>query len=581
MRRINTSGCGWAISGGTYTCQGLPKLDIVFGTTSIVGSTVDGTVYDQFDRLPQHIEGFRMTLSPILDMGGTAISPEVPELACRVNFDPFDDSTGSVLNTGSDLTVNDLLKNTGFIDMYNNGPGYKDKFYVSVSGTTYHMVNDSDYPTYTDSAVMEPGALEPMLDTQFGPVQIDMPPTPDLTTDAIIYSLAGLQSWRHTIDTRVSNTYVNASETGMANLQNAINQQGPCSQFNIEANPPSGSLYTTVIGAPGFREYPTYTITGGTVKVDGVTLPNRVEDFTPAGAIFDAYLDVFRYNNILGATITTTDSSPTNLPQSIKPATGTFDHLKFEYIGSVRSVTTADGPISGSTAWQLYEIEQGDCIYEITIGGGTGGGSTCTQEYYGAFMVDVAPGTSVGTAAVEITGVDGAWENDSYVPKAGYICYNGVSCGLVGTASIASVSPGSNIWLEAHGPGVAPTYTTEDAPTEDTPPAYRVRLARIPTFITKYTTKLEGTPTFDNEYKDEVMTVPAMFAPGSAVTPNEEDGGHTGTLTPGETGTIYEVIDNTCTGYYQIGLPATYTAVDEPEVVQIHHGDVYVDGRWL
>jgi len=637
MRRIKTAGCGWSISDGTYTCHGLPKLDIVFGTTSLVGSTVDGIVYDQFNRLPQHIEGFRMTLSPILDMGGTAISPEVPELACRVNFDPFDDSTDSVLNTGSDLTVNDLLKNTGFIDMYNNGPGYKDKFYVSVSGTTYHMRDDSDYPIYTDSAVMEPGALEPMLDTQFGPVQIDMPPTPDLTTDAIIYSLAGLQSWRHTIDTRVSNTYVNVSETGMVNLENAKNQAGPCSQFNIVAVPSATASFATVIGAPDFSDYPSYMITGGTLTVDGVLLPKEVEPFSPPGAIFDAYLDVFRYNNILGATITTTDPSLPNLPISLPPSTGVFEHLKFEYIGSVRSVTTANGPISGSTAWKLYEIDQGDCIYEITIGGGTGGGGP--YEYDGPFKVTVS-GSESGVT-VEVTGIDHIMDGDHWKTMAGHITFAGLWDSGIIANTWTSAFPTSqlleggeaDVFLRVAALTTTTTTTTESevttpvivtdeeqnqevvyntttdtsystgyayyvntfpgwsqpepkdpgqtvTVTESAP--YIVRLAKITgvSMVIDHTTNT-GTPQQDPDVEGIVPeTAEDLAGVGADVSYNTTSAeGPAATITGG---TIHLVEGGTCTGFSVIGeTVSVWYKASGGNVKQVQHGDVYVDGRWL
>lgn len=398
MKRIGESGCGWlriegsTVEGSTasYYCSGLPKLDIVFGTTSITGSTIEerDLTYDHFDRVPQKIEGFRMTLSPILNMSGTTSGDvlEVPELTCRVDVDPFDELPDCVLNTDPALSYNALTANTGFLDLYNNVDSYHEQFYVTVDGTTHHMVNDSDYPAYTVDDQMGPGILEPMLNTQFGPVAVDMPPTPDLTTDALIYSLAGLQSWRHTIDGRVSNNYINAVDYGLIGLDNARNQRGPCGNFNISVeNQPA-----EVLGIPRhFDEVtPTYSVGSGIITLNGVP-GTTISGVSNIAAPFSAYLDVSED----GAVVMIVSGSP-----YLSPEMQVAEHT-YIYIGSVRRVDALqDFPIVGSTTFSLFEINQGDCIDQVRTEYGSN-----AKAYPGPFLVT---GSTLSDASYMVTGFD-------------------------------------------------------------------------------------------------------------------------------------------------------------------------------
>ena len=130
----------------------------------------------------------------------------------------------------------------------------------------------------------------------------------------------------------------------------------------------------------------------------------------------------------------------------------------------------------------------------------------------------------------------------------------------------------------------------QNLPPTTTPPSYDVRLARIHSFATSYTTELD--PTYMAEEPDfdaKGMIKPVLtagtttaIAPGGGVEYADEAEiyGSTGSLLAAENGVIWEVIGNTCTGYYQIGGTASFAAVDDPEVTQIHHGDIHVDGRW-
>ncbi len=580
MIHIPSAGCGWAISGGTYTCGGLPKLDIALAGTTITGwipyaDVGDETVIDQFDHVPQHIEGFRMTLSSIVDMsGGTVKRPEVPELACRVDFDPFNElvvgtTPSYVYNIDNpELTGNTNTQFTGFLDFYNQVPQYKANFYVTVDGgTAQKMPSTETFPVYGATSYMGPGILEPMLNTQFGNIDIDMPPTPDLTTDAIIYGLVGLQGWRHAIDTRINNTYIGSSETGMVNLENAKNLNGGCANFTIHANA------STVIGAPGLAG-PSYTIDGGTIKVDGELLPD-VPEAVAGSTIFDAYLDIYKYAEdetetpALGATITTIGIG---LPQSTAPSTGVFQHLKFEYIGSVRYINSGDTPISGSTVWSLYEIHQGDCLYEVTLGGGTGGGgSTCDCKYNGPFMV--TPGNSF--RSVKIDGIDPKDELTNY---AGRVFYNGADQAIqVDGYELTSIEPGSDIYANVYGNTINYSFAMEAG----TPPAYNIRLAKVMNYTATYTIILGATNGHIDEMEGEIIQDLGDALSGCTVYPITDDYYSQRIIPLSEASRIYEVVANTCTGNYQNEGEATASISNyEPEIIQIHYGDIYVDGRW-
>lgn len=478
MIRINTSGCGWSVIGGTYSCSGLPKLDPVFQHTHLTGGTVSGyEEVDMYDKIPQHIEGFVMTLTPIIDMSGEPNPPEVPELACRVDFDPFSESPKCVLNTDDPkLTANLATKDQGFIDLYNQVPSYKSSFYVvrkvqvTVPGATYHMRTESDFPIYGNAGIMAPGVLEPMLDTMFGPVDIDMPPTPDLTTDAIIYSLAGLQSWRHTIDGRVSDTYINAVDYGLLGLANQANQKGTCTNFQISVN---GTEPVTVIGTPRYFDKesganrPTYSISGGNINLNGTS--TEIEGYADeAKPPFTAYLDVVPDGTTASIIVRDTDY--------IDPEDRVEGHT-YLYIGSVRSVQEPSAFIAGSTTFRLYDIVQGDCIEDVRTQFGDK-----NKEYPGPFVV-------IHNADTDTLSVSGFDVDSGQTPRAGKIFIDGSSVAWGPRGNVDTPEGAERDFVYAHievqDPGtssvsvVGCTYSTSDVPVPQGTATftYTIRLA--------------------------------------------------------------------------------------------------------
>ena len=304
-------------------------------------------------------------------------------------------------------------------------------------------------------------------------------------------------------------------------------------------------------------------------------------------------MDVFQYSTtqegtaIYGATITLLKDNNGNPKSGTIPAGAAvynWKHLEFEYIGGVVAVTGSTGPlpISGSTVWTLYEIQQGDCIYEITIGGGTGGGSTVTWEYDGPFKVIGGKSVEIqGTTvnSVQITGIDTDAQNRT---KAGLVCYTGTNCGLVDPGVATGITTGSDIFACITADGISYRVGVDPA---DNPPAYNVRLAKVIDNTTYYTVTFpEGV-----EIKDEspmagstISSIYDAMTTGGGIIPDPSDttGSHF-SIGVGETGQIYEVQDNVCTDRYIVGGTASVTAWSESTIKQIHYGDIYVDGRWL
>jgi hypothetical protein len=615
MRRIQPNGCGY----DGFVCKGLTRLRDIFMQTPVDiyrtdnptdddwvwtndTSVVYGHTYsqqqecvDNYAQVPQSFEGFVMTLTPVIDMSGGTNTIEVPEIACRTNMDPFTTEL-SVLNPPNDTyTVNPNTVNTGLIDLYNQVPKYNDDVYAYIGDDREQQhLKISIKPAY--KFTIGPGLLEPMLDTMFPPVGVDTITSPDTLGDFTVWLFNEFNTWKGLVDDRLRNLYQVVPHydyskiNGLLNLEDAKNREGGCSNFNIHPTY-SVPVIGVSITAPLYSIDSRRADVGGKIKVDGqdITVLPLIDEEAP----FDAYLDIFDYTSdgetITGATITTRTSQ--GLPVSTTTGISGFTHKKFEYIGSVRGTTASNTPeATDYTKYTLYEIEQGDCIYEISLSGGTGGGGgTCTCDpyvYYGPFMVTAVAGTTIGIEVVDVSGIDGELVSGNWQSRAGYVCYNGTDCSLVAGTTL-NAKPGDDIWAAITVGGIS--YYVGMPPTT-TPPSYDVRLARIHSFATSYTTELDPTymaeePDFDAKgmIKPVLTTgTTTAIAPGGDVEYDDEAEiyGSTGSLLAAENGVIWEVIGNTCTGYYQTGGTASFSAVDDPEVTQIHHGDIHVDGRW-
>ena len=681
MRRIRSTGCGYSlVPGQSYTCNGVAKLTDMFKTTptNIFGTEVIRTTrseeysneewignpenllkgsIDNYAQLPQAFEGFVMTLTPILDMDASLAGPEVPELECRINFNPFAKVADSVLNTTPEYTSDSNTRNDGFLNLYNSVfPNYTKTVYVEAK-TQEQLQTESvadnliyyDMPTYlsgstvtkeegigwviqpnTDqetgrtsyvSLMAGPGILEPMLDTSFPPIGVDTITGPDIIGDFTMWEFNTIAQWQHTVDTRLNNVRIPPQDytglDGLINLENAKNQKGVCENFQIKV---SGESVAVI----GDSELPTpsYIIEGGVIKVDDSAAfdvmpyaydPNKASTTTEQGSwdshgngivsgAFDAYLDVFGLarrdlyeleesddSMIFGATITVV--GPGEFPHSTPPDDITFTHLKFEYIGSVVSVETNDVPKAFGEDFKLYEIKQGDCLYEIKTGNGTGGGGSCDcKEYEGPFRLvfDSQAGFGVVGSITDYS-ID-ASENMVY--HAGVI----YACG-------ASVS-----WpLTYHGYGAGDVYahiTLEDySITFDNSPVLYDREAEIeidpetnqpimPDAIDCYTVRLGYVDITEAVYVD----IPA----GNGVYPTEVDSIYEGMIIPEDlpTGVVGSTISSIATVPDSVDDPTiepreipimVYVLVDGQgpaiaipventiDIKQYHTGDIYID----
>lgn len=478
MKRIQPAGCGY-ISG--YICRGLSPIDSAFrsGSTAIPMPIVSGgTVYSDKSGIPQQLEGFVMTLSPVIDMD--TLELEIPELECRTEFNPFEISEEPVYkNDGGDYTGLASNKYDGFLDFYLNGgtigtpittesKTYKESVYIKVDGaTTPVYVPGSENPyilggtwTFTDAQVVGPGILEPMVDTDFSPITIDTIPPSDAYFDTTTYLFDIFDAWRSLVDERLNNIhdYVipigEGGINGLLNLENAKNQNGGCYNFEIVVNGPQ----TQVIGGVSIT-VPTYNFAGptdgtgsyaGIVKIDGEVHKVLNPNMGPEGGVpasvgeqgFDAYLDIFNYTDsdtttpMLGATIAVVPFG--DEPSSTSEEISGFTHRKFEYIGSVKKIISdAETPFEGNEAYKLYEIEQGDCIYEINLDGESGGGSL-NKYYDGPFKVTCdAAGVHISNSSLSTDGKD--------IAGRVFVCGSSVATGDETTLANLNVPLGSDM----------------------------------------------------------------------------------------------------------------------------------------
>lgn len=638
MKRIARNRCGY----DGYKCRPIPKLNPLFKNTYTdiyavekIKEALDsefnsawvgpdqydpdmlvGTI-DNYAQLPQQFEGFIMTLAPIINMEGEpGPFPEVPELACRVDFNPFTAGSAAIENNDPAYTANQATAETGFLDYYTQIPTYSASVYVNVEGGTETEVNGgtvtitgltiaTDMPAYIQGSTITedshlgwviggdkitltagPGLLEPMLDTELPPIGIDTIPSADIIGDFAMWEFNTINQWQKLVDNRLNGlktvipTVDYTKINGLLNLENARNQTGNCANFSIYSD------LNTVLGTGLGNTY--HTVSDGTISVEGQTIV--VPEKPAIQNEFDAFLDVFRYtdNNdvaTFGATITTAvdangnpiSDTTTVDEQGETVAIPGFTHYKFEYIGSVKSVTgDSENPFEDGVAFTLYEIRQGDCIYEIKLGEG-GSGPCDSWEYDGPFKV--VQGSTTGT--IDITGID----KIGSVSYAGLLCI-GSTCSLKPEETLGGADSGVDVYANIKYNGAIDySYAIE------TDPGYvaNVRLARIESFLSKYTVTLSRqthtTPSTDTAHKagTPVTTLSTLtetidqFCPGGAIIEGPDATQKHYTVAVGTTGKIYAVADGVFTGVYQEGGTAAVSIEDESSIKQIHFGDLYAD----
>ena len=401
MKRIK-SGCGYIIGDNTYTCKGIGMLNAAFKDAD-----------PAFDKIPQHLEGFVMTLSPILNMDAKRM--EVPELACRVELNPFEVHDGAILNAGSDYTSYSENQSDGFLDMY--GRVYKgmDDLYFYIDNPDNHkdVDNDSDY-VFTVDAVMGPGILEPLVDTSFSPLGVDTITAVDAGLDGLGYSLDVFGQWRDLIESRINSLSTGVTidyrpVRGLLNLEQAKNKEGRCKNFKISLMGGTPAVIGTALA-----QDPVYTIAGGTITVNGSTV--IVEGSTTTVPTFESYLDILES--------TVTPGSYLGVVRQSLPTAPVEGHLKYVYIGSVVEITgSSTFPYHNAESYKLYQIKQGDCIINVDVN------REEDDEYRGPFWV-----TRVSGRSMKVTGFDGTAQQ----PKAGKVYVDGTTVTTVGEGTLSA-----------------------------------------------------------------------------------------------------------------------------------------------
>ena len=408
MKHIK-SGCGYIIGDNTYTCKGIGMLNDTFKAAD-----------SEFEKIPQHIEGFIMTLAPILNMDADRM--EVPELACRVELNPFEVHDGSILNTGSDYTSYSENQSDGFLDMYGRVYNDRQDLYFKIDEVSV-PIGASTY-FFSKSAVMGPGILEPMVDTSFSPLGVDTITAVDAGLDGLGYSLDVFGQWRDLIESRINSlsTGVNVDYRpvrGLLNLEQAKNKEGRCRNFKIGL---VGGT-TAVIGST-LQQEPVYTIAGGTVTVNGTTV--IVEGSTTTVPTFESYLDIMES--------TVTPGSYLGVVRQSLPTTPVEGHLKYVYIGSVVEITgSSTFPYHNAESYKLYQIKQGDCIVNVDVN------REEDDEYRGPFWV-----TRISGRSMKVTGFDGTDQQ----PKAGKVYVDGTTVTTVSEGTLSA--DGNSGFVFAH-----------------------------------------------------------------------------------------------------------------------------------
>ena len=347
MIRIKPDRCGYT----GYTCTGIDTLKEPFRYGKLVcdtemnrtsfpdiawgADTPDSSKYhmiDNYKNLPTQLKGFMMTISQLIDMD---VALSYPEKECRTNVDPF-----RVIG-GVD----------GFLNLFAK---YRDRVTGRTEGSSYvHLASSllcfntapgttTEEESSGEELTFEPGIIEPMLDTEFSPVGIELSTGLDASLDGIMIAIAMLTKWRTVVDGKLNDIYTRLGHiTGIRNMLISMQMESICDDFRIELT--SGDP----IQWSGSRREPRYRIGGGTVYVNGN--PIRVSGTTDTGAFYK-YINFYMQGE---------DPSIVHAEMENGPG-GDFSlglgGVKMSY-KSQRGVPT----------YRIYQIVQERCTFEIEM----------------------------------------------------------------------------------------------------------------------------------------------------------------------------------------------------------------------
>lgn len=350
MIRIKPNRCGYT----GYTCTGIDTLKEPFRYGKMVcdtemnrtsfpdipweSDTPDSSKYhmiDNYKNLPTQLKGFMMTISQLIDMD---VALSYPEKECRTNVDPF-----RVIG-GVD----------GFLNLFAK---YSDRVTGRTEGSSYVHLDSSllcfntdpgtttEEETGGEELTFEPGIIEPMLDTEFSPVGIELSTGLDASLDGIMIAIAMLTKWRTVVDGKLNDIYTRLGHiTGIRNMLISMQMESICREFKIELT--SGDP----IQWSGSKRAPKYKITEGSVYVNGK--PIKIPGVSNIEGAFYRYMNFkITYDNKNVPTVTASIGSQKEGDFSLG-------------LGGVKLSSKSQ---SGVPTYKVYQIVQERCMFSIEL----------------------------------------------------------------------------------------------------------------------------------------------------------------------------------------------------------------------
>jgi len=280
MIRIKADRCGY----DKYKCVGIPQISEDSNGMFDENVAIVASMKAEFNKLPMRIKGMVFsedTTNMSWPDGGP--HPEVPELTCRTNTDPLSDETDvsvhpeclDIVIAGHTYQYPVYGGTSGWADLFNaeyqHGEDPRYFYRNTIVGSTNAVASDvfiitgdthwhniyslggtrSGYngvPNFTvnitdtmeNSVEMGPGLLEPMLDTDFDPVDISTIPAWEAGDDSFTLSNILINGWKGVVDDRFRNIYarlnsipISDADRKLRSLTGAQNTESECKNFQI------------------------------------------------------------------------------------------------------------------------------------------------------------------------------------------------------------------------------------------------------------------------------------------------------------------------------------------------------------
>lgn len=345
MIEVAKNRCGYS----GYTCVGIPPLDDVFVLNGVVADTTyrsTGGVFktitqegeeqpttldyiDNYLNLPVQVRGLVMSVDHILDMSKTP--PTAPEVTCKSS----DEELYGLFTTLYSSIVDGKA--------FPKDAVYRVLLEAPLSFTTKNYYYRENPPEDEENR-LEPGILEPMLDTGFSPVDIDVDPW---NWNGLTFVLVQLTKWRMLVDQRLNElSSAVAHIYGIRNMLMAMQRESICDEFKISKTGGGNPIQWSGT----IQSIPKYSVAGGQVKLNGKSKAvSGKSNLTPP---FYVYLNVYA-NGDNGKGV-----SEFSVKMETKPS-GVYSLG----IGGVRVVTGK----GAKPKYTVYEIAQERCKASLTV----------------------------------------------------------------------------------------------------------------------------------------------------------------------------------------------------------------------